>query len=59
MAAEVLTRFPRDGTFGIARADVVAGGAVQDFERQELAAVGQGQLTESAERGGWSQLAVP
>src|SRR3989344_1294325 len=58
MAAEVLTRFPRNGTFGIARADVVAGGAVQDFERQELAAVGQGQLTESAERGllghGWA-----
>ena len=46
MAAEVLTRFPRNGTFGIARADVVAGGALQDFERQELAAIGQGQLAE-------------
>ncbi len=46
MAAEVLAGFPRNGTFGIARADVVAGGALQDFERQELAAVGQGQLAE-------------
>src|SRR3989344_1010079 len=43
MAAEVLAGFPRNGTIGIARADVVAGGALQDFERQELAAVGRGQ----------------
>src|SRR3546814_18014750 len=33
-------------SFGIARADVMTGGALQDFERQELAAVGQGQLAE-------------
>src|SRR3546814_15260864 len=46
MAAEVLAGFPRNGPFGIARADVVTGGALQDFERQELAAVGQGQLAE-------------
>src|SRR3546814_10019077 len=46
IAAEVLAGFPRNGAFGIARADVVTGGALQDFERQELAAVGQGQLAE-------------
>src|SRR3546814_15155769 len=46
MAAEVLAGFPRNGPFGIARADVVTGGALQDFERQELAAVGRGQLAE-------------
>src|SRR3546814_20272409 len=46
IAAEVLAGFPRNGTFGIARADVMTGGALPDFERQELAAVGQGQLAE-------------
>src|SRR3546814_10378723 len=46
IAAEVLAGFPRNGTFGIARADVMTGGALQDFERQELAAVGQGQRSE-------------
>ncbi|WP_459166364.1 hypothetical protein, partial [Achromobacter xylosoxidans] len=46
IAAEVLAGFPRNGTFCIARADVVAGGAMQDFERQELAAMDQGQLAE-------------
>src|SRR3546814_19312493 len=46
MAAEVLAGFPRNGPFGIARADVVTGGSLQDFERQALAAVGPGQLAE-------------
>src|SRR3546814_8016144 len=45
IAAEVLAGFPRNGAFGIARADVVTGGALQDFERQELAAVGDRKST--------------
>src|SRR5690554_801999 len=55
IASEVLAGFPRNGTFRIARADVVTGGALQDFERQGFAAIGQGQLAERGFLGhGWT-----